>query len=122
MASVELEGMRDVWIVWKNTDDTEGRGTEYISHTCELEATAKRISKGKYVMGSDCPIEKVKSFKINGRWHQQSPIVPASADDRNAQARINAERGVKGRAEAALKEAEKLGLSAESIAALRRVI
>lgn len=122
MATVEIEDARDLWVVLKNTDDTEGRGALYISHVCALEATALRIARGKYVMGSDCPIEKVRSYKINDYWLQPSPVVPASDEDRRNQAEIDAARSVKGMAEKALAEAEELGLSQEHVDALRAVI
>lgn len=122
MPEIEVDDVRDLWIVVKNTDDTEGRGIRYISHVCETEVTAQRIGSGKYVMGSDCPIEKVTSFKINGRWVQPSPVVPASDEDKRRQAKIDAERSIKGMAEKAIKEAKRLGLSDELIAALQAAI
>lgn len=122
MENVEIKDVRDLWIVWKNTDTTEGRGAMYIAYTCETEATALRLGKGKYVMGSDCPIEKVKSYSIKNRWHQPSPVVPSSADDKKVQARIDVERSVKGKAEEAIKKAEALGLSQDHVAALKEAI
>ena len=122
MANIEIDDVRDVWIVWKNTDDTEGRGSQYISHVCGTEATALRLGRGNHVMGSNCPIEKAKSYKIGGAWHQPSPVVPESSDDRKVQAKIDAERSVKGLAERALIKAAELGLSPDDIAALKAVI
>lgn len=122
MAEIKIDDVRDVWIVWKNTDDTEGRGAQYISHTCETEATALRVGRGKYVMGGNCPIEKAKSYKINGSWHQPSPIVPTSDDDKKVQAKMDSERSVKGLAEKALINAAELGLSPDDIAALKAAI
>ena len=119
MTSVDVADVRDVWIVWKNTDDIEGRGKQYIAYTCEIEATAIRLAKKKYVMGSDCPIEKVLSYRIGGNWFQPSPVVPASEDDINAQRKIDVDRSIQGRAKAAIVEAERLGLSKEHIEALR---
>ena len=122
MANVQVQDVRDLWVVWKNTDNIKGRGAQYISHVCETEATAMRLGKGKYVMGGNCPVEKVKSYRIQNKWLQPSPVVPASDDDKKAQARMDAERSVQGKAQAAIAEAKALGLSDEHIAALQQIV
>lgn len=79
-------GRIDVWQVWTNEDLTEGRGREYVLHYCRNEATAKRLAKGKYVMGSDARVVKAKALLVgktvylpNGR------IVEPSKEDIAAQ-------------------------------------
>ncbi|WP_156374424.1 hypothetical protein [Pseudorhodoferax sp. Leaf274] len=44
---------RTVYAVYTNTDLTEGRGRQYVTHYCETEATARRVGSRGYVMGSD---------------------------------------------------------------------
>lgn len=50
----------EAWAIYTNSDLVEGRGVEYIKHYCLLKETAKRLAKGNYVQGTDCPIQKVK--------------------------------------------------------------
>lgn len=47
---------RKIYDVSTNTDLTEGRGSEYVKHTCALYSTAIRLARNQYVQGSDCPI------------------------------------------------------------------
>ncbi|WP_372574417.1 hypothetical protein [Ruegeria jejuensis] len=119
---IEAHDVRTVWVVYKNTDDIEGRGRQYISNVCELEATALRIGRGKYVMGSNCPIKAVTSYRIDGQWYQPSPVVPASDEDKGVQKKIDTERSVSGRAAKAIEAAQKMGLSRDHIEALQEAI
>lgn len=119
---IQVDDVRTVWVVYKNTDDIEGRGQEYISHVCETEATAMRVGRGKYVMGGNCPIEAAQSYRIGNRWLQPSPVVPASHEDKKAQAKIDAERSLSGRAEKAIKAAKELGLDLEHLKALQEAL
>lgn len=48
-----------LYIVMGNTDLTEGRGGQFAKHICLLETTARRLGKGKYVQGTDCPVIEV---------------------------------------------------------------
>lgn len=122
MATVEVDDVRDVWIVWGNTDNTEGKGRVYIRDVCEIEATALRVGKGRYVMGRDCPISKATSYKINNTWVQPSLVTPPRGEDKVAQERIDAERSTKNKVEEAVLKAEKLGLSQDDLEVLRELI
>ena len=122
MTKNAITDTRKVWLVYNNTDDIEGRGQEYISHVCELEATAMRIGKAAYTMGADCPIERAVSYRINGQWVQPSPVLPPSDEDKRVQGRIDTERSVSGLAEKAIQAAEDLGLAPEHLKALKDAI
>ncbi len=41
-----------------NSDSTEGRGRAFYEWYID-EDTAKRVAKGQYVMGTDCPVHRV---------------------------------------------------------------
>jgi hypothetical protein len=107
--------MSDLWAVWRNTDDTEGRGREYVDAICQIEATAIRYGRKRYVQGGDCPVEKFSPVLVDG-----APCVPLkyfivqqpSADDVKLQASIDAKR-------AAIAKAKASGLSEDEIAAIQ---
>jgi len=50
----------DVFVVYNNTDGTEGRGTEYVFGVYYTLSEAVKAAKGKYVMGNDCPVKNEK--------------------------------------------------------------
>lgn len=63
------------YVVMCNTDLTEGRGTQYAMAVTENPITAKRLGEGRYVQGSDCPIEQVTVVKIDGSWYLPTQAV-----------------------------------------------
>lgn len=113
---------RKVWVAFTNSDLTEGRGHEYAYAICHSEATAKRLGKGRYVQGLDCPVRQVELIA-----HQGGHFFPinylffhhASAEDRLEQEKIDREREKAKRKSAALQKAREAGLSADEIEALR---
>lgn len=108
-----------VYQVWCNTDLTEGRGRQYVKCVSELESTAKRLAKHGYIMGSDCPIEQSKAYKIGGVWfYPSSPVTPSQADlDQEKELKVKREQNL--RVLEAIKKAEELGLSKDDIEILQ---
>jgi hypothetical protein len=102
---------KEIFCLFTNTDLTEGRGAQVPLALCEVEQTAKRLAKGKYIMGSDAPCSKVKMIEVAGVWY-----VPASAvtihkptkEDAALQSKIDDFRE-------ALQKAKDAGLSEEDI-------
>jgi hypothetical protein len=110
---------RTVWAVWTNSDLTEGRGTQYVKHYCSLEATARRLAKGGYVMGTDCPLSQTQLFYIEGNWYAPGPLVnTGSIEDLHEEEKIKAKREAENRKKQALDRARELGMTEEEIAAL----
>jgi len=105
---IEIQDIKKVWLVWTCTDLTEGRGSQYVLYACETEATAMRLAKGKYVMGSNCPISESFAIKIKNSWYAQCRIEQPSSDDKIKQDKINASR-------IAVSRAKELGLTDEDI-------
>lgn len=104
-----------LWAVMSNTDLTEGRGRAFVKHLCRIRATAIRLGKGEYVMGTDCPISEVKVVLVDGKpmislWN--APIQEPLKADLSEQKRIDA-------VEVAIAKAKAAGLSDEDIAAIR---
>jgi len=109
----------DVFVVWTNDDLTEGRGREYPMAVCELEATANRLAKGSYVMGSDARITKEVAYYINDRWYFIGTFTPATPEDRIENVKILEMEKKKLKAADALEKAKRLGLSDDDIFALK---
>lgn len=103
---------KTVWVVWGNTDLTEGRGRNYALYYCETKATAIRMSKGKYVMGSDCPVTEQTMFYRNGHWYAPGALLTsASKEDLLVEQKRTA-------AEQAVLKAVRLGMTSEEISAI----
>jgi hypothetical protein len=66
---------KTVYVVYSNTDLTEGRGHQYPIATCTSYTTAKRISKGRYVQGSDGPIKPTEMYYEDGKWFIEAGAV-----------------------------------------------
>lgn len=114
-----IEGVVPVWAVWTNTDLTEGRGREYIKCFCEIEATAQRIAKGGYVMGTDGRVTQESLIRVDGKWYGPGPLrEPPSVADKQREAELSRERAARAAKAAALERARTLGLTDEEIAAL----
>lgn len=60
-----IENVNPIWVVWTNTDLTEGRGANYVLYWCETETTANRLAKGRGVMGSDADVLIHKTYLID---------------------------------------------------------
>lgn len=98
------ESTKTLYVVYTNTDLTEGRGKEYPIHYCELEATANRLSKRKYVQGSDAPIQKVAVISIDGCWYLSTKLLNIEAptqEDKKEQLKIDTLKAVVEKAKAA---------------------
>jgi hypothetical protein len=111
--------IKRVYIVWQNTDRTEGRGYELPFAVCELHSTALRLAKGNDVQGSDSRITDFEG-EYNGSWviAPVVPVKPTQADMSAEQAWI-AGKEEKAKRDAAIDRAKALGLSDEDINALR---
>lgn len=76
-----IQDEKTVWYVGINSDLTEGRGTEVIIGVTEMPETARRIARGRNVMGSDGNVFPGQAYKINGCWHVRGDIIQPSAHD-----------------------------------------
>lgn len=107
-----------VYVVFTNTDLTEGRGRQVPLYVCELYTTAVRMSKKKGVTGSDAEVHEVHEVtckNIDGRLYMPVDCVdvflPTREDIVEDDKRI--------RREQAIQKATALGLSKEDIEALK---
>lgn len=105
---------RIVYVVYTNTDLTEGRGWQYPIAVCEAEATAIRLAHKCYVMGTDGPVEPVSLLLHEGKWYAPLSAVrihPPTEDDRRTQKAMDAKRE-------AIKKAKNAGLTDADLKAI----
>lgn len=94
MKKHEISNVMEVFVVWTNTDCTEGRGYQYPIHVCQKRSTAIRLSKRKGVQGSDAQVTTGLAVKVNGSWLADVRIERPTAEDDKAQAIIDAKDAV----------------------------
>lgn len=108
---------RTVWVVYTNTDCTEGRGHDVPIAVCSTEATALRLARKQYVQGGDGPVRTMELVKIDGKWYAPSAaisVVEPTREDIAAQAAIDAKREAVAKAMAAgLTDADLAALGAQ---------
>lgn len=83
--SINVTECRAAYVVWVNTDLTEGRGKEVPTAVCFRASTAARLAKGADVMGSNARVSEEVMFLISGRWYAPCNIVEPNAEDRKAE-------------------------------------
>ena len=127
--NVEILETKPVYVVWTNTDLTEGRGTSFPLHVCEKLSTATRLAKGKSVMGTDCPISESNALRIKFTdvqnhflydWFTLGRVIPPNKEDAAEEEKLEKQRRIQAAKEAAIEKAKAAGLSDEDIEALRK--
>ena len=111
---------KTVFAVRTNTDLTEGRGYEYYEFFCEIEATAKRLAKKNYIMGTDSPVSEVKAYFINSSWYLPSNIIKPSVYDIEKQAEIDKMNELKNAKNNIFKKMREAGFSDDEISILTK--
>lgn len=95
---------RTVWVVYTNTDCTEGRGQDVPIAVCAAETTAIRLARKKYVQGSDGPVRSMELVNIDGKWYAPSSainVVQPTPEDIAVQTAIDTKRAAFEKAKAA---------------------
>lgn len=59
---------RELYVAYTNSDCTEGRGYDVPIAVCESRTAAVRLAKKRYVQGSDGPVRKLTTVKIDCEW------------------------------------------------------
>jgi len=99
------------WVVWTNTDLTEGRGEQYPLYVCTSPSTANRLKAGEGVMGSDADVIPCELKRYKNGWHGPVRLHHPTKED------MESDNILKKR-EYAVKRAKELGLTEEDLAAL----
>jgi hypothetical protein len=108
---MEIKQIKTAWVVWQNSDLTEGRGQIHPLAICEQKATALRLGRGQDVQGSNCRVEPCAIYRIENRWCGPVHIKPPTKRDLDTQQKIDEK-------DAAIAKAKKLGLTEDDIKAL----
>ena len=104
-----------VYVAYSNTDCTEGRGYDVPIAVCEIEATAIRLAKGRYIQGSNGPVRKVELVEVDGKFffpNSAVSVVKPNSQDIEAQVKIDAKT-------AAIEKALAAGLTEDEISVLK---
>lgn len=110
---MEIKQEKEVWVVYENTDNTEGRGKQYPSLVCEIEETAKRLAVKRGVQGSNAYYYKMKAYLINNVWVAPVEFVsPAPVDLKVKEAND--------KVKVVLEKAKSLGLDESDLEVLRK--
>ena len=113
------------YVVWTNTDLTEGRGLEYPLAICETLSTAKRLAKGKYVQGTDCSVTENTLYRIRtndhncDHWFGPVRIIEPSIEDLEKEDFLREQKEKKEKRDIVLEKARVLGLTDEEIKVLQ---
>ena len=107
------EKSRQSWVVWVNSDLTEGRGHMVPKVICAIEATALRLAKKAGVQGGDAPVQEAPLFWHDGSWYGPVYLLGSSKEDDLYQEKLDQYRK-------AVDKARATGLTLEDIDALRR--
>ena len=107
-----MHNTKRVWVVWQNTDLTEGKGGDRNIATCESRETAIRLGRGNDVQGTDCRMTEETAYQMKeyGDWYIPGYIHPESPEDKKNRLKREAK-------EAALEKAREV-MSEDEIKAL----
>ena len=108
----------DIFVNWRNTDLTEGRGSQYPYVICKYESTANRLAKGMGVQGCDAEVRKGKAYLIDGVWYMPGSIDYGTKEDEAEEKKIQEKRLTQMKFDAAIAKAKAAGLSEEDMKAL----
>jgi len=78
---IKAKEEKTVYVVYTNTDLTEGRGHEYPIAVCEMKSTARRLAHKKGVQGTDATVNESKSYLIRARWYGPVSMIKPSKED-----------------------------------------
>lgn len=110
----DITDTKIVFVVWTNTDLTEGKGRQYPLYVCDSQTTALRLAKKQGVQGTDADVYDEEAYRINNKWYAPARIQAANLSDK----KIDKDRQIR---EDTINKAKKLGLSNEDILALSNV-
>lgn len=98
MSERTVQEVKTVYVAWKNSDGTEGRGFPVIHCVAETPETAFRMGKGHNVMGSPCEVKESLAVKINNQWLAPQTIYAESSEDKRKREQREARLSVRERA------------------------
>ncbi len=86
---MKVDETKDVYVVWHNSDRTEGRGRQIPKNVCQVEATAIRLAKGCDVQGSNGSIAYTEIYRVGANWYGPIALERPSVGDKSVQKEID---------------------------------
>lgn len=121
--TLEVSVLPNHYVVWRNTDLTEGRGSRYPFAVCRLEATAERLAHKNDVQGTNCKITEEPVYGVAGglRGTILGPITinHGTKEDALKEEEKQKQRKQKEKRDAVIAKAERLGLTQDDIEILK---
>lgn len=108
------------FVVWINTDLTEGRGMQVPVAVCRTEATALRLAHGADVQGSNGTVHETILLKEKGDWYGPVRIIEPNSADEITERALAREREARAKKMEVLNRAKALGLTDEEIEVLKK--
>lgn len=113
-----MSEIQTIYVVWTNTDLTEGRGHQIPISYALSPTTAKRLASRRGVMGCDANVVPFDAILHNGRWCAPVVIERPSDADIAEDKRIAAANAAREAKIAAIERARALGVTDEDLKAL----
>ena len=110
---------KKIYLVYVNSDLTEGRGMQYPKYACEKRATAVRLSEKADVQGTNGKVFTFNSPKIDGQFLAPYLLIRPTKEDELSQKKLDEEEKKRKEKEAVLEKLKSLGVTDEEIEALR---
>ena len=115
-----MEHVREAWVVYTNTDLTEGRGIEYPLFVCQIQSTAYRLAKGRYVQGTNAPVKVFLITRdVTGQWLGPINLIGPTAQDTVIQRNVDENNRILKEKDIVLEKAKALGLTDADIKLLK---
>lgn len=114
-----IDKEKDIWVVYNNTDLSEGRGWIYAQYVCEKESTARRLAKKAGIQGSDASVSLGKAYYIGNKWYFERLLTQPTKEDLLEEQRLEEINRKQKEKNEILEKALSLGLTQEEIEKLR---
>ena len=109
--AIEIKDIKDIYVVWQNSDLTEGKGYQKPLAACLSKETALRLGTGKDVQGTNCVVTKHTAFQVNNFWYAPTYLIPESQQDKLAREYKEKREAILEKARSVLSEEEILELT-----------
>ncbi|WP_139231097.1 hypothetical protein [Geopseudomonas sagittaria] len=107
-----------IYVVWTNTDLTEGRGHQIPIAYALSQTTARRIASRRGVQGSDAEVQPFEAILHRGRWCAPVSIERPSKADEEKDRALAAAAAARAARDAAIEKARSMGMTEEDLKAL----
>lgn len=107
-----------IYVVWTNTDLTEGRGHQIPIAYAVSPTTAKRLAARRGIQGSNAEVQPFEAILHHGRWCAPVSIEKPSKADMDADKALADAEAARAAKAAAIEKARSLGMTDDELKAL----